>query len=77
MKATTCAIDGKPCKDHAGVVHGAEAEELRSGIERIRARNYDDVGELSDALLRLLDSVDARDSLALLEAVDARNGGAQ
>lgn len=58
------------CARHAGQVHGAEAEELRRGIETI-VKNAD--GEvLRSKLKRLLDEVDARDSLAHLEASDEK-----
>jgi hypothetical protein len=49
-------------------VHGAEAEELRSGIESILWSEENGSGDLKDALRRLLDRVDTRDSLARLEA---------
>jgi hypothetical protein len=55
------------CPIHYGRVHGGEAEELRAGIERlIKDNRRVDVS----ALQRLLDSVDARDSLAHLERSD-------
>lgn len=52
-----------PCVKH-GYYHGAEAEELREGIEKIieMAKPV-----RQDALRDLLDRVDARDSLAYLE----------
>jgi len=63
-----CSVYGHPCHEH-GFIHGAEAEELREGIEKL-------IGEGREAvtgreLQRLLDRVDARDSLAYLEAKDA------
>ena len=71
--ADACVV-GVTCDRHGGAVHGREAEELRKGIERIFLE-YDDVmhqpDEVNDmraALRRLLDEVDARDSLAFLEA---------
>jgi hypothetical protein len=57
----SCVI-GEYCRRHQ-FVHGSEAEELRSKIEAIL-----EAGAVSDQRLRdLLDEVDARDSLALLE----------
>lgn len=56
------------CPQH-DFVHGKEAEELRSGIEEILTEDYacDHVADMTRALLRLLERVDARDSLAYLE----------
>jgi hypothetical protein len=59
----TCVM-GKPCKEHDGVVHGAEAEELRAGLEKLVAEGF----VTERAVTSLLDSIDARDSLAFLEA---------
>jgi len=60
-----CVI-GRYCRRH-GFIHGGEAEELRSKVEKIlgRVRGED---RLSRAIRDMLDEVDARDSLALLEA---------
>jgi hypothetical protein len=75
---TLCVI-GLPCARHSGAVHGSEAEELRSGVERILG-NVSSVkdadapfvlAEMRKTLQRLLDHVDARDSLAYLEKLDA------
>jgi hypothetical protein len=55
---------GTRCPVHSGMIHGGEAEELRVGIERIL--EGDDKG-VRIRLQRLLDSVDARDSLGHLE----------
>ncbi len=55
------------CSFHRGAVHGSEAEELRSGIEALIKT---DLRVDSHTLQRLLDSVDARDSLAYLERSD-------
>jgi len=76
-------LEQQTCARHAGQAHGKEAEELRAGIEQI-LRNTSDVKSAlsSDALgmvlvgMRrslqfLLDNIDARDSLAYLEARDA------
>ncbi len=63
------------CARHAGVSHGKEAEELRSGIEKLlKEAEADAIGSRTVGvypLQRLLDEVDARDSLAHLEAQDA------
>lgn len=71
--ADACVV-GVSCDRHGGAVHGREAEELRKGIERIFLE-YDDVmhqpDEVNDmraALRRMLDEIDARDSVAFLEA---------
>lgn len=75
--ANACVI-GLPCEKHGGEVHGREAEELRAGVEQI-LRNTADVHddealhvlrELRRSLIFLLDRIDARDSLAFLEATD-------
>lgn len=52
------------CTVHGNVEHGREAEELRSGIEEL-IREGDQVSVTQ--LQRLLDEVDARDSLAFSE----------
>jgi hypothetical protein len=73
--ADACVV-GLPCKKHFDSVHGKEAEELRKGIEQIleeygAAAPPDDTWHsyqaMRRALIRLLDEVDARDSLAFLE----------
>lgn len=51
---------GRHCERH-GVVHGAEAEELREALEGFDSELYPEVR-------LLLDRVDARDSLAYREA---------
>lgn len=56
-RRAVCVI-GEYCRRHM-FVHGAEAEELRSRLERI--------GDLPSEVRRILDDVDARDSLAWLE----------
>lgn len=66
--AGTCVI-GVACERHGGAVHGREAEELRAGVERITRQDFD-AEDLRDDLRRMLDDVDARDSLAFLEATD-------
>jgi hypothetical protein len=63
-----CLVYDESCAEH-GFIHGAEASELREGIEAL----LDQCGEMShddwtEALTSLLDRVDARDSLARLEA---------
>lgn len=58
------------CLEHDGFTHGAEAEELRAGIEAVLADSElweGKKGRIGQALQRVLDSVDARDSLAFLE----------
>jgi hypothetical protein len=59
-----CAVYKDGCEEH-GFVHGAEAEELRAGIERLVAKYKRSIPLLR--LVDLLDSVDARDSLAYRE----------
>jgi len=65
-----CPIENVFCEKH-GFVHGKEAEELRAGIEIIQQEEYWDVDvqatDVFDALRKLLDRVDARDSLAWRE----------
>lgn len=61
-----CSVYSDPCPVH-GFVHGAEAEELRKGIEQIMKHDGDEYG-FRRSLQALLDKVDARDSLAYLEA---------
>lgn len=70
----SCPVYTEICHEH-GFQHGAEAEELRSGIEAIikyldGERDTDDLLTIQGRLQRLLDRVDARDSLAYLEAKD-------
>jgi hypothetical protein len=71
---TTRCIIGVPCPDH-GFYHGAEAEELREKLEGLIGE-FDNDGDSEEeaagrfvarALQRVLDEVDARDSLAYLE----------
>jgi hypothetical protein len=62
-KRPPCVI-GKYCKDH-DFIHGAEAEELREAIEQLEASTLDAV--LATTLRRLLDRIDARDSLSWCE----------
>ena len=66
-----CPILSTYCEVH-DFTHGAEAEELRKGIEWV-LQNTADYDEMSEALNALLDRVDARDSLAWIEARDAMN----
>ena len=79
-ESRTCRV-GHYCDRHH-FVHGAEAEELRERIEAIvedllpdtRPRTcgwsaaYDACRDVRDKLMGVLDKVDARDSLAFLEA---------
>jgi hypothetical protein len=67
-----CTLYSKFCSTH-NFVHGAEAEELRSGIEEIIESNPSE-DEWEWELRRLLDMVDARDSLAYLEAKNSEQG---
>lgn len=74
----TCPITSDVCANH-GFVHGKEAEDLRRGLEGIIAyysENYtpeaDPIAEIVESLRNLLDRVDARDSVAFLEAVKAQ-----
>ena len=75
--ASRCVL-GVPCERHRGVVHGREAEELRAGLEKIlsdsvhRSSGPAAHKELRLSLQRLLDKVNARDSLAFLEAADPK-----
>jgi len=64
---------GRPCREH-DCVHGAEAEELRAEIEKYLAEELPtelDVRGVERSLQRILDRVNARDSLAYLEATNA------
>jgi hypothetical protein len=65
-------VENGTCRRHANQKHGAEAEELRRGIERVLktveyAAGYQGIRA---SLQTLLDAVDARDSLAYLESRD-------
>ena len=62
-----CQVYKEECKEH-GFVHGAEAEELRKGLEALIEDHPD--RRWTDKVQNLLDRVDARDSLAYLEAQD-------
>lgn len=64
---------GLPCPEHHGAVHGKEAEELRTGIEKLLAENSYQIQRTE--LFALLDRVDARDSLAYLETQDKKGEG--
>lgn len=68
-EAPKCTVLTSYCLAH-GFNHGAEAEELREGIEKIVAEFEDDKKtlRLRRALKGLLEKVDARDSVAFLEA---------
>lgn len=76
-RTASCLVYTEACAEH-GFMHGAEASELREGIEAL----LDQCGEMShdewsEALLSLLDRVDARDSLARLEAQAPPGAGEQ
>jgi len=58
------------CSIHQGVIHGGEAERLRSGIEAIIASG--DVSMID--LQKLLDQVEVGDSLGHLERIDLATG---
>ena len=66
MSKRSCLVYSEPCPEH-GFIHGAEASELREGIEELLSKKLDRPG-MRTALRALLDRVDARDSLARLEA---------
>ncbi len=67
-----CPVHSDPCPVH-GYVHGAEAEELRAGIDGLIATRVlgggaeEELEIMRSDLIRLLDKVEARDSLAFLE----------
>ncbi len=65
--AVALAASSLECPVHRGSVHGGEAEELRKGVEQIMLAMPE---PFRGQLIRLLDRVDARDSLAHLERVD-------
>lgn len=66
----TCSLVTTACPIHRSV-HGAEAEELRAGIEALMPRLPEMLPiEIKRELQQLLDRVDARDSLAYLEIND-------
>lgn len=75
--AAECVL-GRYCARH-GFIHGYEAEELRSGVEKLisgcTSSGYD--GVPSDSLRALLDRVDARDSLAYQEASASEPDGGE
>lgn len=87
MAPNRCVM-GHACSRHRGV-HGGEAEELRSGLEKI-LEEYGPMSadswmrtsagvpyeELRRALRQLLDEVDARDSLSFLEVAADKRGRA-
>jgi hypothetical protein len=82
MREVLDELENNTCARHAGQAHGAEAEELRRGVERLLSQSAhfgtDAVNgaigliDLRRALQSLLDRVDARDSLAYLDARDAK-----
>lgn len=63
----SCLVYRSPCAEH-GFIHGAEAEELRAGIEALLDEENSG-GQMRRGLRHLLDKVDARDSLAYREAL--------
>lgn len=62
---------GSRCEEHGGIVHGREAEELRKGIEflieKVSVKSLGVLYVSKNELEKLLDRVDARDSLAFVE----------
>lgn len=75
---TMCSINGKYCQKH-DFVHGAEAEKLRRGIEKLMAKIDDGPGDYDiprsdvlEDLQKLLDETDARDSLAYCESTNPK-----
>ncbi len=56
-------IFGKYCDEHK-FVHGSEAEEFRSALELLLQKHL--LGIPTYAIRRLLDRIDAKDSLAYL-----------
>lgn len=64
-----CPLRDSPCPEH-GFIHGKEAEELRKGIENIIRKGEwrQNTHDVLCSLQKLLDTVDARDSLAWLES---------
>lgn len=64
---------GAECPVHHFAKHGKEAEELRAGIQKMIADGANEdtqAVEVHDELSKLLDEVDAGDSLAYLERKD-------
>lgn len=77
MSGPKCTVYRQRCNAHH-CIHGGEAEELRSAIEKLIEEAHEDGDEFrisTGRLQRLLDSVDARDSLAFLEAGDRTRKG--
>jgi len=64
---------GAECPVHHFAKHGKEAEELRAGVQKLIADGTNEdtqAVEVLDELSKLLDEVDAGDSLAYLERSD-------
>lgn len=70
MTKAKCPLHAGFCEEH-GFVHGHEAEELRKGLETALEEAKSFAG-LVRRLYRLLDAVDARDSVAFLETPKTR-----
>ena len=74
-RRSNCTVHTAPCPEH-GFVHGAEANELREAIESILKDFRDtttgsaeeDLSDILEDLEHLLQKIDARDSVAHLEA---------
>lgn len=78
VQVTDACVIGLPCDRHGGEIHGQEAMELRAGIEKILGSTDPLMGDAAlilsiqlEALSRLLDHVDACDSLAFREAMNS------
>jgi hypothetical protein len=74
----SCVV-GAPCGKHYESIHGKEAEELRAGVEKLLAEYapkaphddaWHDYHDLRRSLIKLLDEIEACDSLAFCEATD-------
>ena len=74
MTQKLCAI-GRYCPKH-NYIHGAEAEEFRCRMEEAikEAEERDDEACIG-VIQKILDDVDARDSLAYLESVTSPKPG--
>jgi hypothetical protein len=70
-----CRINGRRCPE-CEYVHGREAEELRRAIEKYIDRldwsTHYESGIIRNALMHILDNVDARDALAYVNAAGKR-----
>jgi hypothetical protein len=78
LTKNTCPLRDEFCPEH-DFVHGREAEELREGIKDLLEDGDDDdeAGVLRRGLSKLLDKVDARDSVAWLDANKRKQNAAR